>query len=79
MKQPPELIGRARVVRWSVIDERHRPTGNCRQIVNGELRGPAAGLAICQYDGEEAYFLFGCDGGWNVITDTWHKTLEHAL
>ena len=79
MIQPPEPIGGARLVRWSVIDGRHRPTGNCRQIVGGELQGAAAGLAICQYEGEEAYYLFGCDAEWNTVTDTWHESLEEAL
>ena len=79
MKQPPELLGGARVVRWSAIDGRHRPTGSCRRIVNGVLQGPAAGLAICQYEGEKAYYLFGCDPEWNTVTDTWHENLEDAL
>jgi hypothetical protein len=67
------------VVRWSTIDDRHRPTGNCRQIVAGVLHGPAAGLAICQYEEETAYYPFGCDPEWNALTDTWHATLEDAL
>ncbi len=79
MNQPPEVIGGARLFRWSVIDDRHRPTGNCRQIVAGVLQGPAAGLAICQDEGEAAYYLFGCDSEWNSVTDTWHETLEAAL
>lgn len=79
MKQPPERIGGARVVRWSAIDDRHRPTGGCRQLVAGVLQGPAAGLAIGQYEGEAAYYLFGCDAAWNAVTDTWHETLEDAL
>jgi len=36
-------------------------------------------LAICQYEGETAYYLFGCDADWNTVTDTWHETLEGAL
>lgn len=79
MKQPPVLIGGARVIRWSPIDAQHRPTGNCKHIVSGGLQCPAAGLAICQYEGEDAYYLFGCDAEWNTITDTWHLTLEDAL
>jgi len=79
MEEPPKLIGGARLVRWSVIDDRQRPTGNCRQIVAGVLQGPAAGLAIGQYEGETAYYLFGCDTAWNTVTDTWHETLQGAL
>jgi len=67
------------VIRWSVIDERHRPTSSCQQVVDGELQGPAAGLAICRHDDEEACYLFGCDEEWNAVTDTWHETLEKAL
>ena len=79
MMAPPKLIDRARVARWSVIDGRHRPTGNCLQIVDGVSGGSAAGLAICQYEGETSYYLFGCDAAWNKVTDTWHGTLEEAL
>jgi hypothetical protein len=79
MHQPPKLIGGARVIRWSVIDVRHRPTENCRQVVEGDLQRPAAGLAICRYDGDGACYLFGCDRQWNAVTDTCHETLEQAL
>jgi hypothetical protein len=37
-----------------------------------------AGLAICQYPGDTAYYLFGCDEAWRTITDTWHETLQRA-
>jgi len=79
MTQPPKLIGEARLVRWSVIDDRHRPTRNCRQIVAGELQGPASGLAIYWNEAEKAYYLYGCDKEWNTVSDTWHKTLKEAL
>jgi len=79
MNQPPELLDGAKVVRWSAIDGRHRPTGGCRQIVAGVLQGQVAGLAICQYEGQSAYYLFGCDPEWNTVTDTWHESLNDAL
>jgi hypothetical protein len=41
--------------------------------------GPASGLAVCQYDGDEEFYLFYCDNNWNVIADTWHLTMESAL
>jgi hypothetical protein len=74
----PQYIGGAKVLCFTPIDERHHPTGKCRQVVAGVLRGPAAGLAICQYEGEDACYLFGCDAAWNSITDTWHETIEDA-
>lgn len=77
MKDPPKDLGKCELLRWSPIDNRHRPTGNCAQIVGGEVQGPAAGLAICA--DKSGYLLFGCDSAWNVVTDTWHQTLEEAM
>jgi len=73
------MIGGAKVVMSTSIDERHDFTGACRQIVGGKQMGPMAGLAICQYEGETAYYLFGCDQEWNEITDTWHQSLAEAI
>ncbi|MBI2929747.1 MAG: hypothetical protein HYY24_29155 [Verrucomicrobia bacterium] len=78
MKACPESIGGARVVCHTPIDHRHRFTGGCKQIVRSELTGPMAGLAICQYAGQNAFYLFGCDAGWQNVTDTWHQTLTDA-
>lgn len=63
---------------YTPIDQRHRHTGNCRQIVAGVLMGAAAGLAICKYEGEDAYYLFGCDEIWETLTDTWHQSIDDA-
>jgi len=78
MQPVPSVIGGARVVCYTPIDSRHRHTGNTKQIVAGVLLGSAAGLAICQYDGEECFYLFGCDRKWNSLSDTWHEALEDA-
>jgi hypothetical protein len=79
MGTAPKRINDATVVLFTHIDERHRHTGNCRQIVGAIVQPPAAGLAICQYDGEDSFYLFGCDESWSNISDTWHQTLEEAL
>jgi hypothetical protein len=79
MNPAPREISGARVICYSSLDSRHRHTGNCKQIVAGILQGAAAGLAVCQYPGEDDFFLFGCDAAWNCVTDTWHQTLEEAL
>jgi hypothetical protein len=76
--QIPSKIGGANVVCFTPIDSRRRHTGNCRQIVAGALQGTAAGLTICQYEGKDSFYLFGCDENWNSVTDTWHQTLENA-
>jgi hypothetical protein len=74
----PSKIGGASIICYTPIDGRHRHTGNCRQIVAGVLQGSMAGLAICQYEGENSFYLFGCDEKWQSITDTWHQTFEEA-
>ncbi len=79
MKECPDIVGSAKVLLFTYIDERHQFTGNCRQIVAGQLMGPMKGLAICKYDEEDAYYLFGCDEDWESITDTWHETIEEAM
>jgi hypothetical protein len=78
MQPAPREIHGARVVCYSPIDHRHRHTGKCRHHVAGVFQGSASGLAICQYPGEDAYYLLGCNGEWEAITDTWHQTLEEA-
>ena len=78
MNPPPREIGGLKVVLYSPIDERHVPTNACRHVV-GVPRGPAIGLAICQYEGDTSFYLFGCDAKWSSITDTWHETLDAAM
>jgi hypothetical protein len=73
----PRLLGGLPVVAYTPIDQRHRATGNCRHFAHGELVHPAAGLAICR-DSDGGFLLFGCDAGWNTVTDTWHESLEDA-
>jgi hypothetical protein len=75
---PPAEISGMRVVCFTPIDRRHRHTGACRQIVAGEVQGPAEGLIICRDDQGKAFYLFGCDANWNPVTDTWHQTLGEA-
>jgi hypothetical protein len=75
----PTQIGGAKVVLFTPIDERHRYTGNCRQVVAGVVQGQCAGIAIGQYDGEEGVYLFGCDEDWLSITDTRHQSIDEAM
>ena len=78
MKPIPDSVGGARVICYSPIDHRHRFTGGTKQIVAGRLMGAMAGLAICQYPDEDAFYLFGCDADWSTVTDTWHQSVEEA-
>ena len=47
-------------------------------IVDGVVMGPAAGLAICKYEEEAGFYLFGCDQNWHPITDTFHDSVDDA-
>jgi hypothetical protein len=79
MRPAPREINGANVIRYSPIDSRHHPTGNCRHMVAGVPQGPAEGVAVCQYGHDDGYYLFGCDVEWKPITDTWHAALEDAM
>lgn len=75
----PDTIGGAKVIMYTPIDQRHHFTGNTKQIVGGKVMGPMAGLVICQYANDTAFYLFGCNDDWKSITDTWHAELEDAI
>jgi hypothetical protein len=79
MDQVPQFQNGMSLMRWSVVDKRHRPTGNTRQLVDVVLQGPAAGLAIYEAKDGSGFYLFGCDTNWQVITDTWHASLKDAM
>jgi hypothetical protein len=78
MKPAPSYVGGARVVAHTPIDHRYKLTGRTRHIVDGRQAVPVAALAICQYEGDEDFYLFGCDEEWNIVTDTCHQTLASA-
>jgi hypothetical protein len=80
MVPPPPIFDGARVLRYAIVDEAVTPTGNTvhRFHPSGAM-GPAAALAVCQYDGEDPCYLFYCDAEWRVLTDTWHESFELAM
>ena len=75
----PDEIGGARVLHFIKIANIFRSTGNTKHIVRGALMGSAYGLAICKYENQVGYYLFGCDENWESITDTFHETVEDAM
>ena len=77
-KYVPKEIGEARTLFYTVLDERHLKTENTRHFVNGQFIEEISGLAICKYDNDPGYYLFGCDENWNSITDTYHDSIEDA-
>lgn len=80
MISPPANLNGASVQLYAIIDDDVTPTGNTVHRLHGNgVMGPAAALAICQYDGEQSSYLFYCDDKWNVITDTWHESVGQAM
>ena len=76
----PARLDNARVICFASIGKDQRHTGRTRHFVHGKLQSPATHLVICQYDDDPdgAVYLFGCDADWNVITDTWHESVDAA-
>lgn len=74
----PQTIGGARVVCYAAISGRHQVAEGAVGDVPGGGLGPPVNLAICQYDGDESFYLFTCDHEWRSQSDTWHQNLESA-
>lgn len=74
----PKEIDDARVIVFSAIDERHTPTEDAKHYAAGNLTPTPASLAICRYEDADAFYLFGCDQDWRVITDSCHMSLDEA-
>jgi len=76
--EPPAELDGARVLAFAVIDALISPTAGTVHRIGDEVVGPAAGLAIARYDGDDVYYLFYCEPTWRVVTDTCHPTEELA-
>ncbi|MBN8693078.1 MAG: hypothetical protein J0L69_07755 [Bacteroidetes bacterium] len=81
----PDIIGNAKVLLYTTIDGRHSFTNNTKHLIVNKTPGqinspePMHGLAICKYDNENSFYLFGCNSKWESITDTCHDTIEDAI
>lgn len=74
----PSHLDKAKVLAYAVLDDRQLPTGKCRHVVGGIEVSDFAYLAICQYDGDDGFYLFYCGVEWKVVTDTFHFTMDEA-
>ena len=73
-------IGGAKVIAYAVVESENVHTENTEQIVAGETKGAAKAMIIAQYEGDSAYYVFGCNSQeWATETDTWHQDLEDAV
>lgn len=74
MNAPPEKLDEANVLLWSVS-----LSGKFYTIsdeAGKELI--VAAMAICQYEGDDRFYLFKCDSDWNVIFDWDAFSVEEA-
>jgi hypothetical protein len=74
---PPDTLDSAKTLQ--VADLRDTaPTGATRHYVGGQQALGFRYLALAQYDGDSGVYLFYCDSGWNVVTDTYHADVAAA-
>jgi len=77
--QVPDTLDDSRVLKYASVTASVEPTGATRHTVGGVPMGPAAALAVVQYDNDDAFYLFYLDGQGQVVTDTWHASVDAAL
>ncbi|WP_299701527.1 hypothetical protein [uncultured Pontibacter sp.] len=77
-KPAPDEVGGARVILYASLEGK-KATGRTEHFHTGKSVNPTTGLAICKYDNEDGYYLFGCDLKWESVTDTLHETVEDAI
>src|SRR5262245_40060496 len=78
MPPPPKQLDGANVLLWTTDVHATKPTVRTTHRVGDHVLGPAAALAICQYEGDSQYYLFYCDEEWSVRTDTCHQSMDDA-
>ncbi|MCA8991804.1 MAG: hypothetical protein KDA88_07485 [Planctomycetaceae bacterium] len=78
MNSNPMTLDGARVFAIAHITNDVKPTGATVHRVDGFEVKSFAALAIAQYCDDRGFYLFYCDEHWNVITDTYHDSLEDA-
>lgn len=71
MSDPPRRMGGAKMICFAILRVHDEVSGTSPHRASS-IRG----LAIAH--APEGYSLFGCDADWQVISDTWHETLDEA-
>ena len=76
--ETPKEVGGAEVLKFAEITAEVVPTGATRHIVAGVPSGPAGALAIAHHPGQAGIYLFYLDQAGQLVTDTWHLSVEDA-
>ncbi len=67
------------ILTQAVLTDRHIPTGRTVHRIGGNVVPPPAALQIARYEGDPGFYLFYCSATGEVVTDTYHETLDAAL
>ena len=78
MRNPPLEIDDAIVIGAASLSHAIKH-GRTRHVVGGREVEGLGGLIIAKYGSDPGYYLFYCDSDWNVITDTYHDSMAHAI
>ena len=73
----PADLGGARVVIYAILED-IKPSGTTIHRTQDGVLPPPRALAICQDPGDKGWYLFHCDGHWNVLADTFHMSEAEA-
>ena len=73
----PTELGGAKVVAYAILENIRHSGATVHSTPDGVLPPPRA-LAICQQQGDKGWYLFHCDGHWNVLADTFHLSEAEA-
>ena len=49
------------------------------RYTTGEAVGNISYLAICKYKNDSAYYLFGCNAAYEVVSDSLWNTVEECM
>jgi hypothetical protein len=79
MREPPSELDGAKVLYYVLLGDRHERTGRVKHYVDGQLMGSVPALAVAQYAGDKAAYLFHCDANWEVIQDDLLSSPEDAI
>ncbi len=69
-------FGDCKLLEYIILTKKHKRTGNTKHIVAGKRISNFSLLAICQE--KPGFYLYYCDSNWEVITDSFHFTIEDA-
>jgi len=79
INKPTAVLHGARVLKYAIVDSSIQYTGKITVYVDGQLVGPATGLAICKYDNEDSVCIFYCKDNWEVFAAGEYPTVEKAV